>query len=48
MTIARKKMVLCTVCGFESSSSEEHLADTLALRGDERRDRLRKALGSCQ
>ena len=29
------------------SSREEHRVDALALRADERRDKLRKAAGSC-
>ena len=30
------------------SSEEEHRVDALALRADERRDKLRKAAGSCK
>jgi hypothetical protein len=39
--------VLLKDCG-EIQEIKGHLVDALALRGDEGRDRLRKAAGSCQ
>ena len=43
----RLSSVLLKDCG-EIQEIKGHLEDALALRGDEGRDRLRKAAGSCQ
>ena len=45
-----KNQVFSSVCGISCifQAREGHLVDALALRGDEGRDTLRKATGSCE